>query len=237
MKRTLEPNEMIRPEDIKPWFDKLAEKSKALPIEEFGMVGETKAHQMVALQAWMTEVEAAIEAVFPPTHSIRARWAKAEASLKPFNDGAYVVGDVAIGVFQGVRDLIDGDRLGSLVDMLRLETENDLLDQAKTLLDANHKAAGAVIAGGALETHLRNLCRKYGIAVTGDGSLSKFDGAISQARNTGTATAYSATDSKHVVSWGGIRNDAAHDPGTFKASKEDVRRMIEGIRDFISRTS
>lgn len=65
---------MIRREDVLPYFEELEEKSKTLPIEAFGMVGETKAHQMMAFQAWMAEAEAAIAGVFPPTHAIRARW-------------------------------------------------------------------------------------------------------------------------------------------------------------------
>jgi hypothetical protein len=185
----------------------------------------------------MSEAEAAIDGIFPPTHAIRTRWAKAEASLKPFNDGAYVVGDPVIGVFQAAANILRDNRLGSLLDVVRVETENDLLNQAETLLKANHKAAAAVIAGGALEVHLRSLCGKFGLTVPGDGSISKYDGAIAKARNDGTATVYSATDSKLVGGWGGMRNDAAHDPGAFSSTKEDVRRMIEGIRDFIPRTT
>jgi hypothetical protein len=75
------------------------------------------------------------------------------------------------------------------------------------------------------------------LTIIGDGSISKYDAAIAKARNDGTATVYAATDSKLVTGWGGIRNDAAHDPGAFSRSREDVRRMIDGIREFISRTS
>ena len=228
---------MIRREQVLPLFEELDKKVKALPTEVFGMASETKAHEMRAFQAWMSEAEAAIDGVFPPTHAIRTRWAKAEKQLKPFNNAAYVVGDVVIGVFEAAFSILQSDRLGSLLDVVRVETENDLLNQAETLLKANHKAAAAVIAGGALEVHLRSLCGKFGLTVPGDGSISKYDGAIAKARNDGTPPAYSATDSKLVGGWGGMRNDAAHDPGAFSSSKEDVRRMIEGIRDFIPRTT
>jgi hypothetical protein len=36
--------------------------------------------------------------------------------------------------------------------------------------------------------------------------------------------------------WCGLRNEAAHDPGNFKRTKEEVKLMIEGIRQFIART-
>lgn len=225
---------MVRREDVLPLFEELDATAKALPTESF-TYGTMNAHQMRAFQAWMSEAEAAIDGVFPPTHAIRTRWGKAEASLEPFNDNTYVVGDAVIGVFQAALSILRSDCLGSLLDVVRVETEAGLLDQAETLLKANHKVAAAVIAGGALEAHLRSLCAKFGLTVGGDGSISKYDGAIAKARNDGVATVYSATDSKLVGGWGGIRNDAAHDPGAFSRSKEDVRRMIEGIREFISR--
>lgn len=228
---------MVRREDVLPLFQKLQAEARALPIEEFGMAKDTKAHEMRAFQAWMSEAEAAIDGVFPPSHAIRTRWAKAEKQLKPFNDAAYVVGDVVIGVFEAAVNIVQSDTLGSLFDVIRVETENDLLDQAQVLIKANHKAAAAVIAGGALEAHLRSLCTKYGLTIPGDGSISKYDGAIAKARNDGTATVYSATDSKLVTGWGGMRNDAAHDPGAFGSTKDDIRRMIDGIRDFIPRTT
>ena len=226
---------MARREDVLPLFEELDKKAKALPIEEFGMVGETKAHEMRAFQAWMGQAEAAIDGVFPPTHAIRTRWAKAEQKLEPFNHGAYVVGDVVIGVFEAALNIIKSDQLSSLIDLVRVETENELLDQSQSLLKARHLAAATVIAGGALEIHLRNLCAKYSLTITGDGSISKYDQAIAQARNLGTATVYSATDGKHVTAWGGMRNDAAHDPAAFASKKEDVQRMVDGIRDFIPR--
>lgn len=228
---------MMRREDALVWFAELEGRAKSLPIEKFGMASETKAHEMQAFQAWMTEAETAIDGVFPPTHAIRTKWAKAEKSLSPFNDGAYVVGDAVVGVFQAAMSIIRSDRLGSLLDGIRVEAKNDLLDQAQSLLDSNYRAAATVIAGGALEIHLRNLCCKFGLTIGGDGSINKYDAAIAQARNLGTAAPYAATDSKQVSVWGGMRNDAAHDPGSFSRSKDEVRRLIDGIREFIPRTA
>jgi hypothetical protein len=227
---------VIRREDVPAWFEELEKKAHLLPTEVFGY-DRSKAHAIGAFQAWMAEAETAIEAVFPPAHAIRSKWTKAENLLKPFNDGTYVVGDAVIGVFQAAVNLIQGDRLTSLLDLIRAETENDILEQSLALLKANHLAAAAVIAGGALDAHLRNLCRKYSLVVAGDGSISKYDQVIGQARNLGTVTVYSATDSKQVGGWGGMRNDAAHDPGAFVSSKDEVRRMIDGVKDFVSRTS
>jgi hypothetical protein len=142
-----------------------------------------------------------------------------------------------LGVVQAATQLLRDNRIGSILDAVRVETEDELLDQALALLNARHIAAAAVIAGGALETHLRHLVVKNALVITGDSSISRYDDARDKARNEGTADVYPQTDSKLVTGWGGIRNDAAHGPGAFARSSDEVQRMVEGIREFISRTS
>lgn len=227
---------MIRREDVLPWFEKLDKQVQDIPTERFGYEQIT-AYGCQSFQAWMAEAATAISGVFPPVHPIRRMWTEAEKSLIRYSDGTYVVGDPLIGVFRAALQLLWDDRLGSLLDVVRVEAEGQLLDQAQTLLEANYAAAATVIAGGALEVHLRSLCDKFALAINGGGSISRYDGVIAQARKLGTVTAYSVTDSKQVSVWGGLRNEAAHDPGAFGRSKEEVRRMIEGIREFIPRTT
>lgn len=141
-----------------------------------------------------------------------------------------------IGIFRGAVNQVRSGHLGSLIDAIRVETESDLLEQAETLLADGYLAAAAVIAGGALETHLRHLVAKHGLTVTGHGSLSAYNQAIGQARKAGNEV-YNANDGKLVDGWGGIRNEAAHGPGAFARSREEVGRMIGGIREFIARTA
>ena len=54
-------------------------------------------------------------------------------------------------------------------------------------------------------------------------------------RHAGTVEVYSATDSKLVQGWGGIRNDAAHEPTKFNRTAAEVRLMVHHIREFIAR--
>ena len=110
-----------------------------------------------------------------------------------------------LGVFQAATKQLREGRLSSLIDGIRAETEDELLDQALVLINANHLAAATVIAGGALETHLRHLVSKNSLTITGDGAISKYDGAIAQVRNNGPVEVYSATDSKQVGAWAGMR--------------------------------
>jgi hypothetical protein len=69
-----------------------------------------------------------------------------------------------------------------------------------------------------------------------NGSVSKYEGTIAQERKAGRDI-LSATDGKQVSSWGGMRNDAAHDPVKFGMDRTvpEVRIMVEGIRQFVAR--
>ncbi len=105
----------------------------------------------------------------------------------------------------------------------------DILDQANFLCEkviCFFLPAAAVLAGGALETHHKDLCIRNNIAWGGDGSISTYDSAIAQARNKGTLTVYESGDTKLITAWGDDRNCAAHRPteGIFHAP---THRQIE----------
>jgi hypothetical protein len=221
---------MVKREDIQAWYKQLLEHARSLPFIELSY-GER--FEEGAARAWATEAQAALEAVFPPSHFARQSWTTVLAHPQ-----AQEIGQVLLklrGIFEGAAALVRDDRLRSLIDAIRVESESELLDQACVLADNNHRAAATVIAGGALETHLRHYLEKHDIQVDGDGSISKYNGAVGQARKVNQSL-YSANDGKLVEAWGGYRNEAAHKPGEFNRSKDDIKRMIEGIREFIGRT-
>ncbi len=219
--------------DYLKWYEELLKQFTA--VKKIPMMGGYRFDRAPA-QAWMTEAASALAEVFPQSHTSRKEWERLLPQVRPgdFHGGSF---EELFGVLQAATQLLRDNRLSSLLDAVRAETVDELLDQAANLLGAKHLVAASVIAGGALETHLRHLVTRYGLVIVGDGSISKYDGAIAKARNDGTATVYSQTDGKLVVSWGGIRNDAAHDPANFTRSSDDVKRMIDGIREFIARTS
>ncbi len=95
-------------------------------------------------------------------------------------------------------------------------------------MTGGYLAAATVIAGGALEMHLKSYCDNHGLSVAGAGAISAYNGAVGQARKT-TPGLYNANDGKLVESLGGQRNEAAHAPGSFARSKEEVGRTISGF--------
>jgi hypothetical protein len=109
----------------------------------------------------------------------------------------------------------------------------DFLQMADHVLTEIHRTPAAVIAGFTLEEHLRKMCGVAGIAVTHpDASPKKADLMNAELAKAGVYP--SKTEGKDVTAWLGRRNDAAH--GHHERYTDDqVRLMLEGVRNFISR--
>jgi hypothetical protein len=109
----------------------------------------------------------------------------------------------------------------------------DFLEMADHVLTEVHRTPAAVIAGFTLEEHLRKMCGIHGIAVSRpDGQPKKADLLNAELAKAGAYQ--STTESKDVTAWVGRRNDAAHGHHD-RYSEDQVRLMIEGVRNFISR--
>jgi len=136
-----------------------------------------------------------------------------------------------IGVVQSLLYNIKSGYLKSFEEIIHGEIFGDFLEMADYLNSNGYKDAAAVIAGSALEAHLRQLCKKSGTNTHSGEKPKKADTLNSEL--TG-ANAYSKLDQKNVTSWLGLRNDAAHgDYGAY--TKEQVSLLIGSIRDFITR--
>ena len=221
----------MKREDIQAWFESLLARAGALPGNR-GHDGRTLLLEGPA-QEWATEAQTALYSVLPESHPVREQWARV---LK--DPRARFIAEVMeklLGIFAAADTLIRENRISSLIDGIWIEAESNLLDQATVLVEADYRAAAAVIAGGALETHLRHYVGNHCVATNGEGSISKYNGAVGQARKANPGL-YSTNDGKLVEGWGGLRNEAAHAPGAFAQTKEEIKRMIDGIREFIAQT-
>jgi tRNA(Glu) U13 pseudouridine synthase TruD len=81
-----------------------------------------------------------------------------------------------IGIVRSLRADLQAGYLSSASELIRGELFADFLEMAEYLLEEGYKDAAAVIAGGTLEAHLRQLCTKNDIAVnivTPKGSKAK----------------------------------------------------------------
>jgi len=138
----------------------------------------------------------------------------------------------AIGAVEALRADYDRGFLSSISEMIHGELFADFLEMADHLLSEGYKDAAAVIAGSALESHLRALADKSGLPISNDaGDPLKAARLNDDLRN---ADVYGKGDQKAVTAWLDLRNNAAH--GHYeKYQSGQVGLMIAGIRDLIRR--
>lgn len=223
----------MRREDYLPWFEEVLKKAAAVQWQNSEYHG--RIYDEKAVQEWVAQAESALEAVFPTGGACLSAWQRTMQAVQQKRSGyAADYFEALLGTFKGATQLAQDGRLGSLIDSIRVESEADLLEQAQILTDAGHLAAATVIAGGALETHLRHLVQKHIAGFSAQGSISAYNQAIGQERKKGNEV-YAKADGDQVESWGKLRNEAAHAPGTFTRTKPEVELMIQGIRQFIAR--
>ena len=136
------------------------------------------------------------------------------------------------GVVVSLRADLAAGYLESLSELIRGDLFADFLEMADHLAAQSYKDAAAVVAGSALEAHLRALAQKAGVAVeSADGRAKKADTVNAELVKAG---AYAKLDQKAVLAWLDLRNNAAH--GDYdKYTLEQVELLIAGVCDFIRR--
>ena len=136
-----------------------------------------------------------------------------------------------IGVAESLLHNIRAGCLKTLEELVHGEVFGDFLEMAQYLADSGYKDPAAVVAGSTLEAHLKQLCKKVGVATDMGGKPKKADTINAELAVTGV---YSKLDQKNVTAWLGLRNSAAH--GDYAAyDKGPVALLIAGVRDFVTR--
>jgi hypothetical protein len=145
--------------------------------------------------------------------------------------------DHAFGVLQAVdEDIRSNNFLASIKTLVSGELFGDFLEMASHLVEEKYKDPAAVVAGSALEAHLKQLCIKYSVPTEAPDAKGRMRPRKADTINADLvkAHAYTPLDQKNVTAWQGLRNDAAH--GNYSEyTIEQVQLMIDAIRDFITR--
>lgn len=141
-----------------------------------------------------------------------------------------------LGVLKALREDVANGHLQTVGELIHAAVFGDFLDQAEHLLGEGYKTPAAVIAGVSLETHLRKLCDKHSIPTEAADSKGKLKPKKADTMNAELTKAkvYSGGDQKQVTAWLDKRNDAAHGKDKHVTDPE-IRLMIDGIRNFITR--
>ena len=117
-----------------------------------------------------------------------------------------------------------GGYLISIKNLIQADVFDSQLEQATELLSSGYKLAAAVIAGVVIETALRDLCVREGLAT---GKLDKMNSDLAK------AGIYNKLQQKRITALADIRNSAAHGkPDEF--TDADVSNMIRDAEQFLS---
>ena len=164
-------------------------------------------------------------------HCVQARGIMKSTGISPRQKKL----EMLIGIVEALLvDLEDGFII-SHATLIRGELFDDFLEMAEHLVDSGYKDPAAVIAGSALEAHLKQLCQNRDIAIERERN-SRVQPVNANKLNADLvkSSAYSKIDEKNITAWLGLRNDAAHGRHDEYDSSQVVL-MIRSIRDFIAR--
>ncbi len=136
------------------------------------------------------------------------------------------------GIAENLKEDYEKDYLFNIEETIAESIFTDILEQAKFLLSEKLVRASAIIAGVALESHIRKLATKNNIPITKDDG--KYVRSEKLNEDLKGASIYDTTYLKHVSAWLDLRNKAAHPDDPEIDKKGDlVEAMISGIGNFI----
>lgn len=141
-----------------------------------------------------------------------------------------------ITVVKAMRDEMAGGWMTSVKSLVSAEIFADFLEMAEHLLSQDYKDAAAVMIGGVLEEHLRQLCVKRGVDLSSYDAKGKMVPKMGGTLNDDLMkdAAYNKLDHKLVTAWLDLRNKAAH-AKYFEYEKAQVELMCQGVTDFVAR--
>jgi hypothetical protein len=118
----------------------------------------------------------------------------------------------------------EGGFLFNYSALVKAEVLDDVLEQAKALLNARYKDAACIIIGIALETTLKELATRAEIPL---GKLEKINTELCK------AGVYNMAKQKQITAWAELRNKAAHGEWT-EYDSDDVRSFHDGVQRFVA---
>ncbi len=142
-----------------------------------------------------------------------------------------------IAILKTIRSEISGGWMFTFKGLVAAELFADFLGMASHLLETGYKDSAAVMIGGVLEEHLRQLCLKHDIAAD-DERDDRVVAKKSDRLNADLAKAdvYSKLDQKQVTAWLDLRNNAAH--GKYgEYTEQQVKQLQSGVIDFMTRVA
>lgn len=144
-----------------------------------------------------------------------------------------------LGVLKAAKLEIEEGWLLTVKEFISADIFSNFLEMAEYLLNEDYKDASAVMIGGVLEEHLRQLCIRNSISIEvieKGKTVPKKAELMNSELSSNSIQIYSKLDQKNVTAWLHLRNNAAHGEYS-KYTKEQVEIMYQGVTNFITRTT
>lgn len=144
--------------------------------------------------------------------------------------------DLMRGVLEALRDDVRHGTLSTFEELVHADVYADLIAQGEGLLRDRYARAATVVAGAALEEHIKLLATKHGTGATNaDGSPKKAAVMNAELRKAGL---YNEAQRATVEGWQKLRNNAAHGNPGFDGDNTslvaNIEPMLQGIRGFVA---
>ena len=190
---------------------------------EYVKLGEIKGFRSATLSF--------VQSVYSPKHPYFSEFDKNTDGVYPSN------AESGIAILQAIRSEISGGWMFTFKGLVAAELFADFLDMASHLLDTGYKDAAAIMIGGVLEEHLRQLCLKHDLAADEE----KEDRVVAKKSDRlnadlAKAEVYSKLDQKQITAWLDLRNNAAH--GKYgEYTEQQVNQLQSGVIEFMARVA
>ncbi|MEV0271156.1 hypothetical protein AB0H43_20450 [Hamadaea sp. NPDC050747] len=139
------------------------------------------------------------------------------------------------GVLQGLRADVENGYLDHVRVLVHAAMFTDFVEMADHLLAEGYKDPAAVLLGGALESHLRNLAALHGISLEEPDRSGKLKPKRAQALNQELGkVVYNTLQQKKITAWLDLRNSAAH-AKYVDYDGADVQQFSQSLQDFLLR--
>jgi len=136
------------------------------------------------------------------------------------------------GIVLALKRDVEADYLVQFSELEHASLFADFIEMGDYLLELGYKDAAAVLAGGVLESHLRQLAAKHGVSLADVNPAGESVPRKAERLNQELAkSVYGKLDQKNVTVWLDLRNKAAHAEYTY--SKEQVELFSQGLKLFM----
>jgi len=200
-------------------FDELAKKADVIEHTKYKSDGSLAVNSEKYYE-WATSVMCLLQRIFGKDSSHYINFKVSYDEFLGYDHNFYK----SRGIFNSAKEDYEGGYLFKIKLLVSAEVLDGVLDEASELLAAGYKDPACVIAGVALETALKELCKNNNIP------LGKLDRMNADLRKL---LLYNVGMQKQITAWADRRNNAAHGKWS-EYTKEDVKDMISGINRFLA---